>query len=71
MATISDSQLAGKPQGIERAFGQEIADDAKIWREYVKESSQYDAQMVGEWNRTVDSSLIFVSRMVLCVRFLS
>ncbi|KAJ8699450.1 hypothetical protein PTI98_002563 [Pleurotus ostreatus] len=59
MATNSDLDLAGKEE--REQFGQELADDAKIWREYVKESSQYDAQMVGEWNRTVDSSLIFAA----------
>ncbi|KAF4604156.1 hypothetical protein EYR40_001339 [Pleurotus pulmonarius] len=59
MAINSDLNLAGKEE--REQFGQELADDAKIWREYVKESSQYDAQMVGEWNRTVDSSLIFAA----------
>ncbi|KAL0947436.1 hypothetical protein HGRIS_013545 [Hohenbuehelia grisea] len=43
------------------ALGQEMADDAKIWRTYAAESSRFDDAVVAEWNRTTDIILLFAA----------
>ncbi|KAJ8508757.1 hypothetical protein ONZ45_g8997 [Pleurotus djamor] len=46
-------------QDAPQALGQEAADDAKVWRQYVEEATEHDAHMLSEWSRNVDVSLIF------------
>lgn len=43
--------------------GEEIGEDARVWRVYLDEAEAHDAEMVGQWKDTVDSLLVFVSSL--------
>lgn len=39
-----------------------LGDDAEVWDEYVEEAKEYDTELIGELNGSLDVLLIFVSR---------
>ena len=41
-------------------LGDELAPDARIWREYTEEAANHDAALVENLNRTCDLILVFV-----------
>lgn len=45
-------------------LGQEMAGDAMVWREYTKEADDYDAALLEEWNRNIDTMLILVCPLI-------
>lgn len=42
-------------------FGEEMADNARVWKIYRDEATTHDKSMLDGWNKTLDILLIFVS----------
>ena len=45
----------------EDEYGEEMSDNARVWRVYNDESDRIDAEMVAGWKGTLDTLLIYVS----------
>ncbi|KAG8704050.1 hypothetical protein FRC09_003802 [Ceratobasidium sp. 395] len=43
-----------------------ISRGGRVWTTYVKETTQYDSELVDGWNRSLDVTLVFVCRLVFC-----
>ncbi len=44
-------------------YGQEMSDKARIWPIYNEEAADFDANMLAEWQDTIDVLLVFVRLM--------
>lgn len=42
------------------AYGEEMADTARVWKVYRDEATEHDKALMDGWNRTLDILLIFV-----------
>jgi hypothetical protein len=40
--------------------GQEMSDNARVWKIYRDEAIEFDNENIGEWHKTIDWLLIFV-----------
>ena len=49
------------------AFGDEMADSARVWKVYRKEANVHDAALLDGWSSTLDILLIFVSNLFNCI----
>jgi hypothetical protein len=45
----------------EDEYMEEMGDSARVWRVYLDETDQIDAELVNGWRSTLDTLLIFVS----------
>ncbi|CAE6506280.1 unnamed protein product [Rhizoctonia solani] len=49
------------PPGEFDEYGAELEADARVWKTYVKESDEFDQDLVEGWNRSLDVILIFAA----------
>lgn len=45
--------------------GEEMSNNARIWRIYIDEARKFDTVMIDGWNRSLDVLLVFVSAISL------
>ncbi|CAE6499925.1 unnamed protein product [Rhizoctonia solani] len=58
---LEDPQGAYAPPNEFDEYGAELDPDARVWKTYVKESDEFDQDLVEGWNRSLDVILIFAA----------
>ena len=40
---------------------QSVEEDDPLWKDYIKEATVFDNRMIDEWNKIIDTVLVYVS----------
>ena len=51
----------GNAGGWRHLFAQSVEEDDPLWKDYIKEATVFDNRMIDEWNKIIDTVLVYVS----------